>query len=328
MNKFTKAFLLLLPAAIAVFIILNLRGKSSKPERVMTEKAALRTVTETVEAGGKIFPETEIMVSAENSGKVTMLKVAEGDVVKKGQELARINGVIVKAPINGVVLSLRVKEGQSVSWNSFTAGTELMTIADMSALEARVDVGESDIIRVNTGDSAELTTEAYNNRTFRGVVTRIAVSTKAPAGIASVNEITAYEVRIRLDSSSYSDLATKILPFRPGMNVRAGIRTKTAEHVLTVPAIAVTAREGLAGADNTDSKEQLSKTDAVREAVFVVQQDGTVKMAPVKTGIRDIRYIEITEGIKEGDEVVTGPYNAISKLLKDGSKIKIISGSN
>src|SRR6476620_11964058 len=128
------------------------------------------------------------------------------------------------APMNGVISSLSVKKGERVAGNSFNVGTEMMRVANMSVLEARVQVGENDIVKVNLGDSADVEVEAYNNRKFKGMVTQIASSTKTNS-TATSGDVTNYEVRIRIDSSSYKDLLTpsktKRFPFRPGMNASA-----------------------------------------------------------------------------------------------------------
>ena len=139
--------------------------------------------------------------------------------------------------MNGVISSLKVKKGERVAGNSFNIGTEMMTVADMSVLEVRVDVGENDIVKVNYGDSADIEVDAYNNRKFKGIVTKIANSTKTSSGsVVTSNDVTSYEVRIRLDKESYKDLLDpskpKKFPFRPGMNASADIKTKRHENVL------------------------------------------------------------------------------------------------
>jgi HlyD family secretion protein len=242
----------------------------------------------------------------------------------------------IEASINGIVLSLKVKKGESVTGNSFSVGTEMMTIADMSQLVIRADVGENDINKVVVGDSADIKVDAYNNRTFKGVVKSIANSTKTgPNNYSATGDITNYEVKILLDTTSYRDLAGKSFPFRPGMNTSVEIRTRKAENVLAVPIAAVNARVR----DSDKSMEEKRKEDQAREeegavggdqkeqleeVVFILQKDNTVKKVIVKTGIQDISYIEIQSGINEGDQVVIGPYAALSKTLKDGMKVKLV----
>lgn len=248
------------------------------------------------------------------------------------------------APMDGVISSLSVKKGERVAGNSFNVGTEMMRVADMSSLEVRVDVGENDIVKVSIGDSADVEVEAYNNRKFRGVVTQIASSTKTGiAAPATSNDATSYEVHIRLDPSSYQDLIDpsrpKKFPFRPGMNASADIKTKRKDNVVSVPIAAVAARvKGTETNIEDKKKEQQKKSrdnggedetpavagDELEEVVFIVRKDNTVEKRVVTTGIQDINYIEITSGLKEGEQIVTGPYNAVSKTLKTSDKIKIV----
>ena len=338
MNKLLKWTLVILAILAVVFIAIRMKGGNSKVEKVATERAAKRTIIESVSTSGKIYPETEVKVSPDFSGQVTELKVAEGDHVKKGQVLANINNrSSIEAPIEGVVLSLKVKKGESVTGNNFSVGTEMMMIADMSLLEVRVDVGENDIVKINVGDSADVTVDAYNNRKFKGAVTKIANSTKSSGtSFNTSNDVTNYEVRIRLDKDSYKDLEDKTFPFRPGMNASAEIRTKKVENVLSVPIAAINAR--VKGSDKSmedkrkedkaikdeDAASNTTNDDELEEVVFVLQKEGTVKKAVVKSGIQDITYIEVLSGLNEGDEVVIGPYTALSKNLKDGMKVKVV----
>jgi HlyD family secretion protein len=256
---------------------------------------------------------------------------------KANKDLSRTT---ILAPMDGVISSLKVKKGESVAGSSFNVGTEMMTVADMSVLEVRVDVGENDIVKISIGDSADVEVDAYNNRKFKGTVTKIASSTKTSAASLTSNDVTNYEVRIRLDKESYKDLAGKTFPFRPGMNASADIKTKRVDNVLAVPITAVNARVKGSDKSMSDKKEEDKKNkgdeeglaemyedsgDELEEVVFILQLDGTVKKAVVKSGIQDINYIEVLSGLKAGDEVVIGPYNAISKTLKDGAKVKVVA---
>ena len=152
--------------------------------------------------------------------------------------------------MSGVISLLSVKKGERVAGNSFNVGTEMMRVADMSVMEVRVDVGENDVPKVHLGDSALIEVDAYSNRKFKGIVTQIASSSKGASQVSAVtNDVTNYEVRIRLLPSSYNDLIDpkkpKSFPFRPGMNASADIQTKRHENVLTVPINAVTTRENV-----------------------------------------------------------------------------------
>jgi len=208
----------------------------------------------------------------------------------------------------------------------------------------RVDVGENDIPKVKLGDSALIEVDAYTNRKFKGVVTQIASSSAATAGGAasavSSNDVTNYKVYIRILPDSYADLIDrsrpKNFPFRPGMTASADIMTKTKTDVVSVAINAVTTREkgtdNVAGADKEEKKEagiqeaQKSGLSAdLDEVVFVLQPGGTVKKVKVKTDIQDINFIQITDGLKVGDTVVTSPYNVVSKTLKDGMKVQVVA---
>lgn len=456
MNKTVKWILISLVVLVVLLVAVKLiAGSGDDGVKVSSEKVAKRTIVETVNASGQIYPEVEVKISPDISGEIVELNVEEGDSVKKGQVLARIYADIyatqrdqaaasvnqqqamtansaaqlnalkatmeqaertynrqkqllddkvisqaefeqaqsawlsakanyaaaeqsilgnkasvlsaqaslarankdlgrttLVAPMNGVISSLSVKKGERVAGNSFNVGTEMMRVADMAVLEARVQVGENDIVKVNLGDTADIEVDAYNNRKFTGVVTQIASSTKTgsnslTSSSTSSNDVTNYEVRIRLLPEAYKDLIDpkkpKKFPFRPGMNASADIKTKKHENVLSVPINAVAAR--VKGSDKSvdDKKKEDSKnkkddngnnddnktannslSDELEEVVFVLQKDNKVKKTVVKTGIQDINNIEIVSGLSEGDEVITGPYNAISKTLKDGNKVKVV----
>lgn len=247
------------------------------------------------------------------------------------------------APMDGVISSLSVKKGERVAGNSFNVGTEMMRVANMSSMEVRVDVGENDIVKVNIGDSADVEVEAYNNRKFKGVVTQIASSTTRSNTLttASAGDVTNYEVHIRLDPASYSDLIDptkpKRFPFRPGMNANADIKTKRKENVVSVPIAAVAARvkgsdksldqqkkDKVQGSDPDVQQEISIATDEMEEVVFIIKQDNTVEKRTVTTGIQDISYIEITTGLKDGEQIVTAPFDAINKTLKNGDKVAVV----
>lgn len=248
----------------------------------------------------------------------------------------------VLSPMSGVVSLLNVKAGERVVGNSMMAGTEMMRIADMSMIEVQVDVGENDIPKVKLNDSALVEIDAYNNRKFKGIVTQIASSNTTASlnsSASSSNDVTNYKVHIRLLTDSYKDLFDArhphSFPFRPGMNASADIQTRTRSNVLSVAINAVTTREKGTDKVVNDKKEdkpdeglqqtQKSGLDSdLDEVVFVMQPDGKVKKVVVSTGIQDINNIEVTKGLKAGDEVVSAPYNVISKSLKDGMKVKVV----
>jgi len=266
---------------------------------------------------------------------------AQASLTEANKNLSRTT---VIAPMNGIVSLLAVKKGERVAGNSFSLGTEIMRVADMSKIEVRVDVGENDIPKVKIGDSAIIEVDAYNDRKFKGVVTQISSSSTSAQQVSSTSDVTNYKVYIRIDPASYADLIDpakgKNLPFRPGMSASADIMTTKHENIISVPILAVTTRDRNELESKTKVKEEQDKkkaqgqdasttdnavlTDAMEEVVFIMKPDGTVKKIPIKTSIQDNEYIEVMSGIKEGDEVISAPYNTISKTLKDGMKVKVV----
>ena len=233
----------------------------------------------------------------------------------------------------GIHCQVNVKKGEKVAGNSFNVGTEILRIANMDKIEVRVDVGESDIPKVKLGDSALVEIDAYSDRKFKGIVTQIASSNNGAASqnllATTSTDVTQYKVFVRLLPESYADLLGKgTFPFRPGMSANADIQTKTKVNVLSLPINAVTTRDKNEALQLDKKKEDESATapatsiDDLEVLVFVVDKEYKVKKVKVKTGIQDINYIEIIDGLKEGEEVVTGPYDVVSKTLKEGDEVK------
>lgn len=264
---------------------------------------------------------------------------ARAALEKANKDISRATLV---APMSGVISLLNVKKGERVVGSSMMAGTEMMRIADMSKIEIRVDVGENDIPKVHLGDSAIIEVDAFSNRKFKGVVTQIASSNNGAANASAVSDVstdvTNYKVYIRLDPASYQDLIDptkkKNFPFRPGMSASADIQTRSKANVLAIPINAVTTREKNDSSTNKADKPEIEGVQSgvtnsasafdLDEVVFVVQPDGTVKKQIVSTGIQDINNIEVNTGLKEGQQVVTGPYDVVSKTLKDKDKVKVV----
>lgn len=257
---------------------------------------------------------------------------ARANLQKSNKDLSR---TAVVAPMDGVVSLMNVKEGEKVVGNSMMAGTEMLRVADMQKIEVRVDVSENDIPKVKIGDSAIVEVEAYSDKKFKGVVTQISSSNNGASSLAATantsTDVTNYKVYIRILPESYMDLIGKgSFPFRPGMSANVDIQTKTHVNVLSVPINAITTREksdSLKSSvpNNGDNKTNSPMTDDIEVVAFVLQQDGTVKKVKVKTAIQDINHIEVTEGLKEGDEVITGPYDLVSRQLKEKDKVKVVS---
>ncbi len=414
---------------------------------VSTEVAEKRSITELVSANGKIQPEVEVKISSDVSGEIVELYVKEGDQVKKGDLLCKINPLIyesttnrmlatlngakanlanskarleqikatynnaeasfnrnkklfeqgaisqadfdaakaafegakadVKAadenvnasdysvksseaslkeandnlaktniysPVNGTVSKLNKEKGERVVGTAQMEGTEIMRLANLNEMEVSVDVNENDIVRVHHNDTSLIEVDAYLGRKFKGVVTEIANSANTTG--VTAEQVTNFVVKIRILQESYQDLLAENnsrAPFRPGMSATVDIQTKKVSNVITLPIQAVTTRTDSSalkinkmqkqetGEDDivvNDAKNKSEEIDKsllkVEECVFVYN-DGKVKLVKVKTGIQDNNYIEIKSGINLGDEVVSAPYSAIAKQLKDEMKVKKVA---
>jgi HlyD family secretion protein len=405
--------------------------------KVSTDQVSRHTITETVSASGKVQPEVEVKMSADVSGEVVDLYVKEGDVVKKGTLLAKINPEIyvsmrermvagvntskaalegsrsrliqaesqleranltyqrnkklfdegaismadfeaiksayevakaevdaarqavmgsdygvksseaglkeanenlnktsIFAPVDGTISKLSVEKGERVVGTSQFTGTEIMRIANLNEMEVSVDVSENDIVRVHLNDTAIIDIDAYLDRKFKGIITEIANSANVTG--LTTDQVTNFTVKIRILRDSYLDLIPasdpSYSPFRPGMSATVEIQTKKMSNVLAVPIQAVTTRDTtlkesskrkLRPGETKKAETAETTEDKTTECVFIVQ-DGKAKMVVVKTGIQDNNFIQVTEGLKENQEVITAPYNAISRTLKDGAIIKIV----
>lgn len=428
--------------SLLVVVIIFKVFKGEEPKEVITEKAAIRNIIETVSANGKIQPEAELKITSDVSGEVVELLVKEGEQVKKGQLLCRIkpdiyesafervnatvnsskanlkttvaqleqakanlaqadaaytrnkklfdqnvisqqemdvakatyesakanvDGLVesinaagynvksveaslkeanenldktyIYAPVDGTVSKLNVEKGERVVGVQGLQGTEILRLANLNEMEASVEVNENDIIRINKNDTAIIEVDAYMGKKFKGIVTEVANSANT-TGI-SVDQVTNFVVKIRILRESYIDLVNNDnpAPFRPGMSASVEIQTMRAAKIITVPIPAVTTRSADTlknkqsfGDDDEDRNLKVidekeaklnQKKEEIKECVFV-NRNGVAKMVYVTSGIQDNDYIEIKKGINVGDEIISGPYGAVSKILKDGSKITVV----
>ncbi|WNB18747.1 efflux RND transporter periplasmic adaptor subunit [Marivirga arenosa] len=247
------------------------------------------------------------------------VKSSQATVNEAAENLRRTT---IYAPVDGTVSKLSVELGERVVGTQQMAGTEMMRIANLNNMEVRVDVNENDIIRINIGDTANIEVDSYTymEKEFKGVVTAIANTANDKA---SQDAVTEFEVKVKILNSSYEDLISENgdSPFRPGMTASVEIMTETKENILTVPLASVTLRSPEVEKDSTTT-EQTKEVKKEQEVVFVVQDDNTVKMTQVKTGISDFEFIQVS-GLEEGEEIVKGPFLAISKTLKDGDLIEV-----
>jgi HlyD family secretion protein len=237
------------------------------------------------------------------------------------------------APTDGVVSLLTVEQGERVVGTSMMSGTEMMRIANLNSIEVQVDVSENDVLRVSVGDPVDIEVDAYLDRKFKGIVTQVANSaSNTMTASLTTDQVTNFVVKIRIDASSYADLMKDKdrFPFRPGMSASVEIYTNTEDGVLSVPIQSVTTREDKDekkknreknGPQSTDKEKDDNK---LKEVVFVCRGDSAI-MVEVKTGIQDDSYIQVLEGVKDGDEVITGPYNVVSRKLKNGDLVNKVS---
>ncbi|MCU4174543.1 efflux RND transporter periplasmic adaptor subunit [Carboxylicivirga sp. N1Y90] len=404
-------------AALVVIIIVLVIGKKQGwigqeyQEKVLAEKVEKRKITETITANGKIKPEVEVKISSDVSGEILELLIKEGDEVKKGQMLARIQPDIyernyekmqaslksaeanltqakaqlvqkelsfnrnktlwddktiseseyelalseyniakanvqsalasvinskaslneakdnlykttIYAPMDGTISRLNVEKGERVVGTAQFEGTEMMTLANLHQMEVLVDVNENDIIRVSMLDTCLIEVDAYLKQKFTGLVTQIANSAKTQG--TSADQITNFEVRVMILPESYQELIkgkTNHYPFRPGMSATVDIQTNTKYDILTIPIQSVTTRVDSISTDSI--KVNKADMDEKVEVVFIAR-DGVAVQQKVTPGIQDSKYIEITDGLKEEDIVISGPYSAISRKLKDGDLINVV----
>ena len=429
---------------VAVLLVLLTIAKSAgllgNPDsiKVAVDKVERRSIVEVVSANGKVEPEVELKISADVSGEITELYVREGDVVKKGMLLCRINPELylsgldqsdasvngaranlqntrsrltqaqaqllraeqtynrnrklfedkvispsdfetiqtnydvakaevdaakqsvaasefnvrsaeaalkssrenlnktsIYAPVDGTISKLSKEKGERVVGTNMMEGTEILRIANLNEMEVSVDVSENDIVRVSKGDTAEIDIDAYLGRKFKGIVTEVANSANVSSGISITEQVTNFTVKIRILRESYMDLlkdkAPEYSPFRPGMSASVDIHTRSVNNVMTLPIQSVTTRDSIAEEEKDAKQANNKKTDAkvtetkkaMQEVVFVLE-DKKVKMIPVKTGIQDSQYIEITEGLTGKETVVSAPYNAVNRELKDGTAVTVV----
>lgn len=262
------------------------------------------------------------------------VEVARASLSRADEDLAKTT---IYSPIDGTISKLNSERGERVVGTAMMTGTEIMIVADLTQMEARVDIGEIDVVLIKTGQHARLEVDAFRDRKFNGTVTEIANSSKgsgAPgqsSGGGQGQDATRFEVRVRVEEKEL---------FLPGMSVTAEIETRSRTNVMTIPiqsvttrmpstngpaglktpTNAVTAAEAKPGSANGKTEKKGEGPKPI-EVVFLVEGDH-VKVVPVKRGISDDNYVEILEGLKEGDEVISGGYKAINRELEDGKKIK------
>lgn len=265
-------------------------------------ESSFRSAEATLTAAGETIRSAEFAISS-----------AEASVQEARDNLSRTT---LTAPQSGTVTALVKESGESVQGNGFTAGEVVMKVSDLSIMEVDVEVNESDIVRVGMGDAAEVEVDAYLDQTFEGTVTEIG-NTALNAGLNgfAMDQVTNFSVKVRLAPESYASLLEEegtLSPFRPGMSAKVDILTREAAGALSIPIQSVTTREA---EDGTDEETELG--------VFLVSEGDIAEWRVVTTGIQDNRYIEILTGLTEGDQVITGPYQSVSRTLVNGDAVEI-----
>ncbi|RLD90260.1 MAG: efflux RND transporter periplasmic adaptor subunit [Bacteroidetes bacterium] len=269
--------------------------------------------------------------AAEESYKASQFQVNSARAsLKEAKE--NLNRTSIYAPNDGTVSRLSVEEGERVTGASqFSSGTEIMRIANLNVMEVNVEVNETDIVRISLLDTALIEVDAYLDRKFKGVITEIATSANTTG--TSVDQVTNFDVKIRMLKSSYEDLikegSTIASPFRPGMSATVEIQTETVNDVLSVPIQAVTTRVDTTGKlksameKREEKRTKTEKNEKAKEYVFVVKE-GKAKLTAVKTGVQDNMYIQILNGLNEGDQVIVAPYRAVSKELRNNDQVTVV----
>ena len=234
------------------------------------------------------------------------------------------------APADGTISMLNVELGERILGTQQMSGTELMRVANLDNMEVEVSVNENDIVKINIGDETKIEVDAYLKKEFKGVVTSISNSATATT---TADQVTNFKVKVRILKESYQDLLAgkpkTYSPFRPGMTATVDIITTRKEKVIGVPISSVVIKADtlpvakFEEVDEENADKIKSKVDKKLECVFV-KSNGKAKIRIVKTGIQDDTNIEIISGLKKGDEIITGPYNTVSKELNSGDKVKLL----
>ena len=325
-------------AAISGARAINLQQKATLAKTELDLKRAQDLFTK------KMISESEFSVAqtAHDVAKSTYENSQhEIERAEAGSSQARdqLSKTTIYSPIDGTVTILNSKLGERVVATNQFAGTEVMRVADLGHMEARVDVNENDVVNVKIGQKATISIDAYSDRKFQGTVQQIA-NTGKTTGAGTQEEVTNFEVKIRIDEKDVS--------LRPGLSCTADIQTNMVNNAVAVPMQSVTIRTGdsnlspeeiekrklkVAERDQSDNNAEVSSDRQEKVAlkqdreklskVVFVKDGGKAKMVKVTTGIADDTSMEIKSGIKEGDEVISGSYSAISRKLKDGAKVII-----
>jgi len=331
-------------AAQAQARLIRAKANFERNQKLLSDKVISTADFEQIEADYNVARQD--VESSQANIKAAQFNVT-GSEASLREASENLRKTTIYSPVNGTVSKLNVELGERVVGTSQMAGTEIMRIANLNNMEVRVNVNENDIVRVSLGDTAEIDVDSYSTtgRKFKGIVTEIAntanglaasSTTGSSSSSLSTDAVTEFEVRIKVLNSSYKDLMAqrnkRSYPLKPGMTASVEVITDRQAGVLAVPIAAVTTRGAAQETMNrdpnaqTDDKEEAQKPNTpvkkeeVKEIVFV-NQGGKVVQREVKTGISDFENIAIKSGLKEGEQIVSGPFIAVSNRLKEGDAV-------
>ena len=276
--------------------------------------------------------------SSKESANASKFQVQNAQASLK-QLRTNLKRTTIYAPMSGVVSSLSVEKGERVVGTIQMTGTEIMRIANLDLMEVQVDVSENDVLRVALNDPVDIEIDAYLDEKFTGIVSQIANSATGSGTAAGLSndQVTNFVVKILIEKDSYQKLIQpgKPFPFRPGMSASVEVKTEIKEDIIAVPIQAVASRipemkkdteEGATkdGEEKAEAKKVKGGDDMEEKEVVFIVDGKTAKMVIIKTGIQDDEYIQILEGLEAGAEIISGPYAAVSRKLKDGKEILIV----
>ncbi|MFH1051938.1 MAG: efflux RND transporter periplasmic adaptor subunit [bacterium] len=292
-------------------------------------KQSLQRITELYEkefVSKEEFERAKTAYDQALSGYKASLSRHEQTLASYKQVQRSADRTIIYSPIDGIVTRLNIEKGEKVVGTEMMAGTDMMIVSDLTVMNAVVEVDENDITMVHIGDTARIEIDAFPDRIFNGFVIEIGHSAMTNQ-LGSQDQVTNFQVKIRLIENESK--------LRPGMSCSVDIETETKQNIIAVPLQAVTVRaadlenrnEKIENRKEEDGegkkeKEEIKKTKKPQSVVFV-KSGKKAKKIEVETGISDNGYIEITQGLKDGQEVISGSFMAISKELEDGSIIKV-----
>ncbi|TAE31272.1 MAG: biotin/lipoyl-binding protein [Cytophagales bacterium] len=316
------------------------RADYERNKKLLADKVISTADFETSEANYNVSRQEVEAARANVRAAQFSIKSAEASLRDASENLRKTT---IYSPVNGTVSKLNIEAGERVVGTSQMAGTEIMRLANLNNMEVRVNVNENDIVRVVMGDTADIEVDSYTTagRKFKGIVTEIsntanglAGNTNSASSSLSNDAVTEFEVKVKILNSSYTDLSVangKGFPFKPGMTASVEIITDRKPNVLAVPIAAVTTRLPEKASDTPDEESngntsaqtgaaKPAKKQEIKEIVFV-NAGGKAVQREVKTGISDFENIQIVSGLKSGDVVVSGPFLAVSKTLKENDLI-------